>query len=104
MGYSTVYKDFIFVEGDEIFERSLGVVKSDLSFTFGAQLKNLNDVKESLMIQSKALGANALIQFKYGQKSRWLAIDDVAFYGEGIAVVMNEEMISNILEKIKKRG
>lgn len=104
MGYSTLYKDFIFVEGDEAYAKSLGVVKSDLSFTFGAQLKNLNDVKESLMVQAKAKGANALIQFKYGQKSRWLAIDDVAFYGEGIAVVMNEETIDAILEKIRKRG
>ena len=56
------------------------------------------------MIQAKAKGANALIQFKYGQKARWLASDDVAFYGEGIAVVMNEEMIDAILEKIRNRG
>ena len=54
-----------------------------MSFTFGAQLKSLRDVKNNLVSKAKTAGCNAIVDFTYGQKSRWLAIDDVAFWGKG---------------------
>ena len=103
MGYPTIYDGFIFVEGEELYERYLGKVESDLSFNFGAQLKNLNDVKADLVQKARSIGANAIIDFSYGQKSRWLAIDDVAFWGKGKAVILSADVLEKIKQKIAQR-
>lgn len=102
-GYSTLFDGVLFIEGPETDATIIGEVKSDLSFRFGAQLKNLNDVKSDLAVKARAMGANAVINFVYGQKSRWLAIDDVAFYGQGVAVILSEQRYKAIAEKIANR-
>ena len=83
MAYTVVYNGIVFVEGPyqnaEIGPR----VACDLSFKIGAQLKSLRHVKDNLASQAIKSGYNAVIDFTYGQKSRWLAIDDVAFWGKG---------------------
>lgn len=102
-GYSTVFEDIIFVEGTVSGARILGGVACDLSFKIGAQLKNLNDVKKALAERARALGANAVLDFRYGQKSRWLAVDDVAFFGTGLAAVLPEAEYAKIRQKIANR-
>lgn len=102
-GYSTVFEDVIFVEGTVPGARILGGISCDLSFKIGSQLKNLNDVKKALADRARALGANAVLDFRYGQKSRWLAIDDVAFFGTGRAAVLSETEYAKIREKIAHR-
>lgn len=63
-----------------------GVIRS-------AQLKDLDDVKILMARQVKAAGGNAVVDFKYGQRSvgffaSLFQRDDVNWYGEGkIAVV-----------------
>lgn len=96
MAYTTFYNDIYFIEGDHPQANKVRKIKSDLSFKIGAQLKNINDVKADLAQQAKALGCNAIIQFKYGQKSRFLAIDDVAFYGEGIGAILSQDVIHEL--------
>ncbi|MDR1135483.1 MAG: hypothetical protein LBL49_04800 [Clostridiales Family XIII bacterium] len=88
MAYTCVYNGIVFIEGDHPDARSIQAVSVDLSFKFGAQLKNLNSVKTDLAAKVAGLGGNCLLNFTYGQKSRWLAIDDVAFWGKGIAAVL----------------
>jgi hypothetical protein len=83
MAYTNVYKNIIFVEGVHPTAKLGRNVEVDLSFCFGAQLKSLRDVKDNLCEQAKRSGYNAIVNFTYGQKSRWLAIDDVAFWGKG---------------------
>lgn len=102
-GFCTVYEGVMFVEGTEPYVRLLGEVKCDLSFKFGAQLKNLNDVKRELAARARNMGANAVLNFKYGQKSRWLAVDDVAFFGSGTAAVLSDEVLQALYQKIAAR-
>ncbi len=102
-GYSTIFEGIIFVEGMESDAQLLGRVECDLSFKFGAQLKNLNDVKSSLAQRARLMGANAVLNFKYGQKSRWLAIDDVAYFGSGDAAILSQQKYMEICEKIANR-
>jgi hypothetical protein len=41
--------------------------------------------------------------YTYGQKSRWLAIDDVAFYGNGKAAILPTNIYEEVIAKIKNR-
>ena len=95
MPYTTKFEGIYFIEGFVKEFQEISLIKSDLSFKFGAQLKNLNDVKQDLARKAKSIGANAVLDFKYGQKSRWLAIDDVAFFGSGIACKIDIDLIES---------
>lgn len=95
MPYISKFEGIFFIEGYVRAFEEIQSIKSDLSFKFGAQLKNINDVKKDLAKKAKNLGANAVLNFKYGQKARWLAIDDVAFFGSGIACKIDQELIEN---------
>jgi hypothetical protein len=103
MAYTTFYQDICFIEGEHPNARKQSRIKSDLSFKIGSQLKNLNDVKRDLAEKAKQNGCNCLLNFKYGQKSRWLAIDDVAFFGEGECAILNNEDYQALLEKCNNR-
>lgn len=103
MAYTTVYNDIVFIEGNNSNANIVGEVSSDLSFKIGAQLKNLNDVKSDMANKAKLLGANCILNFKYGQKSRWLAIDDVAFYGNGKAGIFPSTVYEELVNKVKNR-
>lgn len=103
MAYSTVYENIIFIEGDDSSAKKVGSISCDLSFVFGAQLKNLNDVKRVLAEKASANGCNCITNFTYGQKSRWLAIDDVTYKGSGIAAILSPERYAELCEKIKNR-
>ncbi len=91
MAFTNTFEDIVISEGELTRANVLGRVECDLSFKFGAQLKSLKDVKQGLVMQARALGANAIQNFTYGQKHRWLAVDDVAFYGSGIAVSIPQD-------------
>jgi hypothetical protein len=102
-GYPTVFDGVIFSEAFVDEGQRVSQIKSDLSFKIGAQLKNLNDVKGDLAIKAMELGCNCVSDFKYGQKSRLLAIDDVAFFGNGTATKLSAEEYNSIIEYIKQR-
>ena len=102
-GYVSFFEDILFVEGNVTGANMLGSVQVDLSFKIGAHFKNLNDVKLDLVRQCRQFGGNCVCQFKYGQKSRWLAIDDVAFFGSGMACFVSPEDYNAAVEKVKAR-
>ena len=61
-----------------------------------SQLKTLKDVKKEMAARAVKAGGNAIVEFKYGQKSvgffrSLLQIDDVNWYGTGT--------ISQVVEK-----
>lgn len=97
MAYTTVYKDCIFVEGDNPKAERKSKIKSNLA-GIGAQLKNLDNVKESLASQAKFQNCNCILDFKYGQKSSIFSIDDVKFYGSGVCAVLPQEEYERILK------
>ena len=103
MAYTVIYNDIIFVEGDLPNANRGPLVECDLSFKFGAQLKSLRDVKEKLSEQAKAGGFNTILDFTYGQKSRWLAIDDVAFWGKGCLACISQDEYVKLKEALNKR-
>ena len=103
MGYTTIYDGIVFVEGACPQAKPVQAISVDLSFKIGAQLKSLRDVKNVLVQKAKECGCNAIIQFTYGQKSRWLAIDDVAFWGKGFAAVLSPEDYNEIAQKVENR-
>ena len=102
-GYPTLYSGVIFVETPVDGGVRIAPVQADLSFKLGAQLKNLNNVKEDLARKAGALGCNCVSEFQYGQKSRWLAIDDVAYFGGGVATRLTPDAYRQITEYIAKR-
>lgn len=102
-GYPTVFNGIIFIESAIDEGQKVSIIKADLSFKFGAQLKNLNDVKADLIVKAKNHECNCISEFKYGQKSRWLAIDDVAYFGSGFATRLPEDVYQNIIDYIKQR-
>lgn len=60
-----------------------------------AQLSTLDDVKRALAMQASQLGANAVIDFQYGQKSVGILAsifsrDDVNWHGNGTAAIVTE--------------
>jgi len=102
-GYPTVFNGIIFIEAPLFEGERVAQVSADLSFKFGAQLKNLNHVKGDLAYKTGAWGCNCVSEFRYGQKSRWLAIDDIAYFGSGIAVRLPHESYQRIIDYIQKR-
>jgi hypothetical protein len=100
VAYTTVHKDIIFVEGAQPSAIRGPYIECDLSFKIGAQLKSLRDVKDNLVEQAKNQGYNAIVDFTYGQKSRWLAIDDVAFWGKGCLANIPQEEYKKIVETL----
>ena len=102
-GYPTVFNGIIFIETPMMEGQKVAAVGADLSFKFGAQLKNLNDVKSDLAQKAGSMNCNCISEFTYGQKSRWLAIDDVAFFGNGVAMQLSPERYQEIIGYIQQR-
>ena len=102
-GYPTIFDGIIFIESDLEDVRNVASISVDLSFEFGAQLKNLNDVKDQMVRKALPFKINCITNFRYGQKSRWLAIDDVAFFGSGDGCIIDQERYDEIISYIKQR-
>ena len=102
MAYTVIYNGIVFIEGSHPTAIRGPYVECDLSFKFGAQLKSLRDVKDKLVEQARNQGYNCIMDFKYGQKSRWLAIDDVAFWGKGYLANLSTEEYNKIKETENK--
>ena len=106
MAYTTVYKGFIFIEGGEPTARVLEKIEYKKSFSYNTQLKGLDVVKDQLVEKASALGANAIIEFKYGQKSSgWfrsalLSLDDnIKWYGDGYAAILPDFRVEEIMKQ-----
>ena len=101
MGYTVIHNGIVFIEGSHPTAVRGPFVECDLSFKFGAQLKSLRDVKDKMAEQAANQGYNGIIEFTYGQKSRWLAIDDVAFWGKGYLTNLSTEEYNKVKETEK---
>ena len=78
MAFVTVHQGIIFIEGDH--PRAVKRYQATTRVGgFGAQLKNLTDLKQTMATTARANGCNCVVNFSYGQKSKLIAIDDVAF-------------------------
>lgn len=110
MAYCSYYEEIIFVEGKCEYIESKGSIEfKRVEHNVKNELNGLNAVvKHQLADKAKALGCNAVINFKYGQaqsksfKSIFLMADEIDWYGSGEAVVISQEKKEEILEKIKR--
>lgn len=101
MAYTTIYKDYIFIEGDNSKAIRKAKIKTNLS-GIGAQMKNLNNVKDSLIFYTKMHKCNCILDFKYGQKTSIFSFDDVKFYGSGVCAILPEEEYKKIINEKTK--
>ncbi len=96
--YSSNYNGVYFVEGVPPSAQVIREINTEINEFFGqSQLKNLDHVKQLMVKAVAAAGGNAVIDFKYGQKSSFwkslLGLDDVLWYASGkIAVIDPAEL------------
>ena len=90
MAFVTVFDDIVFIEGDHprAFKRFSATTRVG---GFGAQLKNLNDLKSIMAATAKQCGCNCVVNFTYCQKSKVIAIDDVAYMGDGFYATLSPQ-------------
>jgi hypothetical protein len=87
--YTTSFDGITFVEGCPASAKVIKSVRVEIGgILTSAQLKNLDDVKRLLADEARKEGCNAVIDFKYGQRSvgflrSLIDRDDVHWYGEG---------------------
>ena len=108
MAYCSVYEDIVFIEGATEYLAHKGTITYQKGFVYNQQLSNLNKIKHQFAEKAKRAGANAIMHFKYGQKSAsffraaLLTFDDnVEWYGSGELVVISDNEKERILEKIQ---
>ncbi len=89
----------IFIEGNHPRAIKRMSARTELS-GIGAQMRNLDDLKSQMARTAKANGCNCVVNFTYGQKSRWLAFDDVSFVGDGFYAVLSQEDYRSIITQL----
>ena len=88
MAFVTLYSGVVFIEGDH--PRAVKRYVADLRVGgFGAQLRTLADLKYEMAQEARAKGCNCVVNFSYGQKSKLIAIDDVAYIGSGYYAILS---------------
>ena len=98
--YVSKYDGIYFIEGEIDNARTIKSVAIELNGVFSqTQLKTLDDVKKQMVSMAKKYNANAIIDFKYGQKSSFwksiFSLDDVQWYGSGVIANISEDEIKN---------
>lgn len=92
--YTTTADGITFVEGRPAGATIIGPVHVEIGgILTSAQLKNLDDVKKIMAERARSAGGNAIVDFKYGQKSVgfWKSLidrDDVQWFGEGQIAIL----------------
>jgi len=100
MAYVTVFDNIIFIEGDH--PRAVKRYTAETRVGgFGAQLKNLNDLKQAMAATARNCGCNCVVNFTYGQRSKVIAIDDVAFVGDGFYAVLSPQDYNSIISQMR---
>jgi len=91
--YSTEYKGVWFVEGNAEGAHLIEPIKVTINgLLVQNQLKTLDDVKDKMVAKVRAKNGNAVLCFKYGQRSTfWRSIvgmDDVHWYASGVIAII----------------
>ena len=100
MAYVTAYEGVIFIEGEHPRAKKCYTAETRVG-GFGAQLRSLNDLKAQMAQTAKANGCNCVVNFTYGQKTKLIAIDDVAFVGNGFYAVLSPADYSSIVSQLR---
>lgn len=99
MAFVTAHMGVIFIEGDH--PRAIKRFVADTRVGgFGAQTRNLNDLKQLMAQTAINNGCNCVVNFTYGQKSKLIAIDDVAFVGNGFYAQLSQADYNSIISQL----
>ena len=95
------YEDVYFIEENIDNVNVVQHIETEINQFFGqSQLKSLPDVKKKMYNIIKKYNGNAIINFKYGQRSTfWKSIfglDDVLWYGIGDIVFLSNDDIESL--------
>ena len=100
MAFVTAFQGVIFIEGDH--PRAIKRYNAETRVGgLGAQLRSLNDLKMQMAQTAILNGCNCVVNFTYGQKTKIIAIDDVAFVGNGFYSVLSNEDYQSIMSQLK---
>ncbi len=100
MAFVTVHNGVVFIEGEH--PRAVKRYSAETRVGgFGAQLRNLNDLKQTMAMTALQNGCNCVVNFTYGQKAKLIAIDDVAFVGNGFYAQLSNEDYNSIISQLK---
>lgn len=92
----TISNGVAFYEGRPVSAKCLQKIEAKIGGVLrSSQLSTLDDVKRVLAAQATQLGANAVVDFQYGQKSVGIfasifSRDDVNWHGSGTAAIVSE--------------
>lgn len=99
MAFVTHYNGVIFIEGNH--PRAVKRFSAETRVGgFGAQLRSLNDLKAAMANIAAANGCNCVVNFTYGQQSKLIAIDDVAYMGNGFYALLSPEDYQSIMSQL----
>ena len=92
--YESTYDGVRFIEGRPPKAQILKKIRVEVGGVFeSAQLKNLDDVKRIMAHAVVSKGGNAIVDFKYGQRTVGFIAslfqrDDVNWYGDGWIAIL----------------
>lgn len=102
MAFVTLCNNVIFIEGDH--PRAVKRLNAETRLRgVGAQLKTLNDLKYTMAATAIANGCNCVVNFSYGQKSKLIAWDDVAYMGYGFFAQLPQADYQSIVSQLLGR-
>ena len=100
---TTVFDGIIFMEEACPAEYETGKkCGSDIFLVRAAQLRSLYDVKRWLAEEAKKAECNCVYNFKYGQRTYPLFLNNVFFYGTGMLAILPENMYNDLILMHKK--
>ncbi len=90
----TEHRSVYFVEGTPSGSKRGQAISTELNDFFAQNhLKNLDDLKDRMAQQAVASGYNAVIEFKYGQRSSFwksiMGMDNILWFGSGVLATID---------------
>ena len=100
MMYWSNHNGVYFVEGMPAEAKRSGPISTELNDFFSQNhLKSLDDLKDRMAQQAKASNCNAVVEFKYGQRSSFMksifGMDNVLWFGSGTLAVIDPEKLTS---------
>ncbi len=100
---TTVYNNVVFTEGDCPSGCETGKsCGSDIFFVWDSQRRSLYDVKKWLSDEAIREGCNLVYDFRYGQRSCGLFLNNIFFYGKGKLGILPQKMYNELIKMHKK--
>ena len=96
--YWSQHKGIYFVEGMPDGARLRGSISTELNDFFSQNhLKSLDDLKDRMVQKVAGDGCNAVVEFKYGQKSSFFksifGMDNILWFGSGRLAVIDPQSL-----------